>query len=202
MRTIMRASAGICVLLGSGCAAMAQAPDAATSVDISMIVDKVFMLALTGIAYLASTWIKGHLADKNAQDTLITGVENLTNSAINCEEGALKGHPLNVNVGSRVAAGALRHVLSTFPEEIARLGYTEPQLARMVVGYLPGVDGKIDDGMLSQIVSTATGKPPAMPSAADFGAVIAPMLKQVVEEAIESRYPKQPADVAAKTQPA
>jgi hypothetical protein len=158
---------------------VASAPGAA---DFSPVVTVGLSVASLAALIVGAWFIYGHVKDQNARTALLTILEKGVSLGFNVVEGALKDKVLNVNVGSSVAAQALKYVLQFAPDALAHFGLNDPAVvAKMIWARLPAVDGPVSDDTFHQIAAAATGKG-APASAADVAALVAQAAPALAEE--------------------
>jgi hypothetical protein len=174
------------------------AQTAATGLDLSPVLTFGLQGASMLILLAAAWFIYGHVKDANARTALMGILEKGVSLGYNVVDGALKDKVVNVNVGSTIAAQALKYALQFGPDAIAHFGLTPASLAKMIWARLPAVDGQVSDDTFNQIVATATGAPaPAANIATQVEAVMPAFLQALGDYLLNKKAAGAPAAPAA-----
>jgi hypothetical protein len=168
-----------------------------TGVDLS----PALTAGLSGVSLLivvvALWFINGHVKDANARTALLGIVEKGVSLGYNVVNGALKDKVVSVNVGSSVAAQALKYVLQFGPDAAKHFGLDNASLAKMIWARLPHVDGTVTDETFNQIVASATGGPATISDVGKLVADAAPALVDAIVDLIAKRKAADPAKPVA-----
>lgn len=165
----------------------------ATGVDLAPLLQTLIQLIAGVVVSVGVYFIQGHIKDDNARRTVLTAVENGVSFGMNKVNGALAGHPLNVPLGSSVAAQAVKYALSQVPDALDRLGIDEAKLAKMAIAKLPAVEGHISDDQISEIAAVAQGQAPAArTNPADLALALEPLLARLIEVQLAKRAAAAP----------
>ncbi len=156
----------------------------ATTIDISPLIGYGLAGVSLVIFVLAAWYLNGHVKDANSRAAIMLALEKGVQFGINKVEGALPTGTLSVNVGSSVAAQALKYVLDFAPQAAQQFGLTPQALAKMIWARLPAVDGQVSDDTFNQIAAAATGTAVAAPNTSDLLAAIAPVVEQAIADAL------------------
>jgi hypothetical protein len=162
---------------------------ASTAVDLAPLLQLVVQSLLVVVASVAAYFIQGHMKDDNARRTVLTAIENGVQFGMNKVNGALMGRPLDVQLGSSVAAQAVKYATTLVPDALARLGLGPEQLAKLAVAKLPAVDGHMSDDAIGEIAGVASGRiaPPAKTDTAALVVELAPLLEQLIAAMLAKR---------------
>jgi len=133
-----------------------------SSVDVTGVagVTAQWLIWIVGASALAL--VQRNVKDKQARDTLSAAILNGVNYDFNMVPGALKGHTLAIDVGSKVAAHALRYVLDAGGAEAKRLDLQPADLAKRIIARIPNMDGETSDAIVHQVAAAAAGAPPPL----------------------------------------
>lgn len=184
MRILLRALAPACLIVLAAIAVaaadtVAVAPAApSTVVDVASLVSGLAQLIFVIAGSVAAAIVNKHVKDADARKTILAALDNGVAYGMNKVEGALAGRPLTVNLGSAVAAQAVRYAQATVPDKLARLDLDAAHIAKIAVAKLPGVDGAITDADLAGIVAAAKGNAPPLPPAGDLAAQVIKIIRQ------------------------
>jgi hypothetical protein len=151
-----------------------------TVANLAPIADALAKLVLAIIASVAYGFAQKHVKDERARRIVLAAIDNGVSAGMNSVDGALKGHPLNVALGSAVAAQAVKYAQATVPDALAHLGLDTAHITKIAVAKLPGVDGAIGDDALKSIVAAANGKPPPMPATSDLAVQIIDLVRGAI----------------------
>ncbi len=128
------------------------------TVDIAPLVKAFADAAIPVIGMLIYYLLQGHLKDTAARTAVLGAIENGVQFGMNKVDGALAGKPLNVQIGSDVAAHAVRYALDLVPDAAKRLDLSPTKLAKIAVAKLPGVEGAIGSDVIAGIAAAANGE--------------------------------------------
>lgn len=176
-----------------------------TAVDFTplfgQVVQSVMLIVMLGVTWLVNKYVK----DANTRATLLAAAQNAAKFGVNKIEGAVPGSVLTVNLGSAVAAEAVKYLQAVVPDALAHFGLDGEALAKFVWAHLPPVDGTVSDSTFTQIAAAASGSPSAStapaPTASDIVAALAPALEAAVD-ALAAKYLKGNAPVTIPAAPA
>lgn len=138
-----------------------------TAVDFAPLVSSLAQLLFVVVATAIAAYAQKHVKNADARTKILAAIDNGVAFGMNRVGGALAGKTLDVNLGSSVAAQAVRYAMATVPDAVAHLGLDEAHLAKIAVAKLPAVDGEISDDAIHSIVTAAGGHAPPMPTLQD-----------------------------------
>jgi hypothetical protein len=142
------------------------------------------------ILAVAAAWLRSHVTDQAARQTILTAVENGISFAEN-HLGVDGSKPYTVPVASNIGATALRYVTELAPDAVKRMGLNDQALAKIVVAKMPGIDRTpLDPSTVDQITASVSGKAPTAPSMDDLMKALGPIIQQAVSTAITTHYGK------------
>jgi hypothetical protein len=174
---------------------------AMTAVDIAPLISSIVQgLAVLLMAAIAA-WVRSHLNDKAAQDTVLRAVENGISFAEN-HFGATSGKAYTIPMAQGIGATALRYVTTLVPGAVKQMGLDDNALAKIVVAKMPGIERTpLDPSTVDAITAAAQGKAPigTAPSLDDISKVLLPLIQQAVEGAVAAHYGKAPAPASTAT---
>lgn len=159
-----------------------------TSVDIAPLISAVAQLAIPIIGTVIYALIQSRIKDQDAKAAVLRAIENGVSFGMNKVDGALKGRPLSVNLGSSVATQAVKYVLDRVPDAAKRINLDAAGLAKIAVAKLPGVEGHISDEAVNGIAAAATGN--AVATGGDMSKLVeslGPVIQSAVEAAVASK---------------
>lgn len=164
----LRAAAAATVLLALTAAAFAADSVASTTVNLAPTIQAAAHTCAAIVLSIFALWLQGHVKDQAARTTILKAAENAAAIGLAKVDGALPGMNLSVGVGSQVLAEGLTHMLETVPAAAKRMGVDNRQIIDLITANLHGIDGKLDDKTINEIIASATGKPPAAPDPAEL----------------------------------
>lgn len=173
-----------------GAIGVAPGPNSITStaVDISPTIEAVSHVIFVALAAVVSYWAQSHIRDQADRSNFDTLIQKGVSLGMSKEAAALKGHPLNVDVGSAVAAHAIAFAQQQEPAMIKRLGLNDTDVAEHAVAALPAVDGPIHVDTVKGIANAAEGVPVVAPDLNALTAMFERALTQATEAVINRQY--------------
>ena len=156
MRTIpsraLLATAALAAMLLLGAAPAAAGAD--TTLDLTPLMSQGVNLAATLLS-LVALWVGAKVRSYlgiRADNALGRRLDAVLLRAIEFGqariEGAVKGKPVTVEVGSAVVKEALDFASRAAPDTLAHFGISQRRLAEMLWARLPGVEGEIPESVL------------------------------------------------------
>lgn len=181
---------------------------AMTAVDIAPLISSIVQAAAVILMAIIAAWVRSHLNDKTAQDTVLKAVENGISFAEN-HFGATSGKPYTIPMAQGIGATALRYVTTLVPGAVKQMGLDDTSLAKIVVAKMPGIERTpLDPSTVDAITAAANGKAPigTAPTMEDISKILLPMIQQAVEGAVAAHYgkaqaPAKPVTVVDPTMP-
>jgi hypothetical protein len=119
-----------------------------------------------GLGMLVAAFVRSHIKNQGTADTLDRILLNAVNFGFNMVPGALKGKSISVDLGSSVAAHALKYALDVGAKEAGALNLDAPDIAKRLLARIPGIDGQMSAGIVHDVVAAAQGHPPPLDPAA------------------------------------
>lgn len=167
---------------------------------VSTAVQAVGVMLLTAVA----AWLRNHLNNKQAQQTVLTAAENAVAYAEN-RMGVKGDEPYTVPVASSIGRLALGYMNTHVGTYVKQLGLDDASLSRIIIAKMPDIKGDgIDEGTFNGIVASASGKPPAPVDYSQLLKVFGPMISSQIDLALAARTaaaPAKPATILDKPAP-
>lgn len=156
-------------------------------VDIGPLLSAIFQGLGVIVLGITAVWVRSHVKDQAAQQTVLTAVENAVSYAEN-HYGVKPGTAYTIPVAKGVGATALQYVVDQVPDAVKRMGLDYPSLAKLVVAKMPSIDRTpLDPSTVDDIVNAASGKTTApTPSTDDLIKALEPLIQKMVAKYTEA----------------